>query len=227
MDLSSGQPLQSAWIRSADESMSEESHQVVRRSVDDQGLGESPRMFSRDARPRPHRAFDGRSPRVLGYTVDDQTRCVHYHKPTDVIALKFKCCGDFYPCYKCHEETTDHAIEGWSDDDLHEPAVLCGVCGTLLTIAEYLGLAGNSACSVASAPDDADALRGSSSDLSSTASLAEASDASSTAPLAEASNARRTASLNEPSDAYACPNCRAAFNPGCSRHYGIYFNFGK
>jgi uncharacterized CHY-type Zn-finger protein len=40
--------------------------------------------------------------RVLGGVVDDQTRCVHYHGPTDVIAMRFKCCDAYFPCLRCH-----------------------------------------------------------------------------------------------------------------------------
>ena len=35
---------------------------------------------------------------VLGATVDDQTRCVHYAGPLDIVAIRFHCCGEFYPC---------------------------------------------------------------------------------------------------------------------------------
>ena len=78
------------------------------------------------------------APQVLGRTIDTQTRCVHYGGPTDIIALKFKCCGDFYPCYECHEETAAHPVERWIGADTSEPAILCGACSGLLTIAEYL-----------------------------------------------------------------------------------------
>ena len=50
--------------------------------------------------------------RVLGRPVDEQTRCVHYRTPLDVIAIKFWCCQAYYPCHLCHEETAGHiAIE--------------------------------------------------------------------------------------------------------------------
>lgn len=142
------------------------------------------------------------TPQVFGRTVDEQTRCVHYSKPTDVIALKFKCCGDFYPCYQCHDESTDHPIEGWTDDETHVLAVLCGVCRTLLSIEDYLALSGQGVCSVAAVVDD-DAM----------ASVKTSSPASTTAAGDFATDTP-----------FACPNCRAPFNPGCKRHYGIYFN---
>jgi len=78
------------------------------------------------------------SPQVHGATVDDQTRCAHYHAELDVIALKFRCCGDYYPCFECHEESAGHAIERWAAEERGERAVLCGVCRHELAIDEYL-----------------------------------------------------------------------------------------
>lgn len=77
-------------------------------------------------------------PRVLGSVVDAQTRCSHYHGETDVIALKFKCCGEFYPCFECHEESAGHPIERWIAGDTGHRAVLCGVCRAELRIDDYL-----------------------------------------------------------------------------------------
>ncbi len=74
---------------------------------------------------------------LKGKLTDDQTRCVHYHSPLDIIAIRFKCCGDYYPCYQCHEEGTDHAAIPWSTEERDEKAILCGVCKTELTIQEY------------------------------------------------------------------------------------------
>jgi uncharacterized CHY-type Zn-finger protein len=100
---------------------------------------------------------------VKGKLVDDQARCVHYHSPVDIIAIKFKCCNEYYPCYECHSETAGHEAEVWTKKNWDEKAILCGVCKTELTIREYL----------------------------------------------ESSN--------------TCPKCRSSFNPGCSRHYHLYF----
>jgi uncharacterized CHY-type Zn-finger protein len=47
-------------------------------------------------------------PRVLGPTVDDQTRCVHYRTERDVIAIRLACCGEYHPCHLCHAEAADH-----------------------------------------------------------------------------------------------------------------------
>ena len=100
---------------------------------------------------------------VYGVNVDAATRCVHYHGPLDVIALRFKCCDHWYPCRQCHDETADHAAAIWPPTERAVRAVLCGVCGHRLRIAEYL-----------------------------------------------ASGAR-------------CGACGGAFNPGCARHYHLYF----
>ena len=61
---------------------------------------------------------------VLGPVVDDQTRCVHYSGPTDVIAIKFKCCGTYYPCFECHRDTTDHPVLRWPTSEWDQPAIL-------------------------------------------------------------------------------------------------------
>lgn len=75
---------------------------------------------------------------VRGVELDSETRCAHYHTPRDVIAIRFPCCGEHYACYECHAELADHDAERWPVDAHGEPAVLCGVCGTELTISEYL-----------------------------------------------------------------------------------------
>jgi uncharacterized CHY-type Zn-finger protein len=101
--------------------------------------------------------------KVYGKTIDDNTRCRHYHSPVDIIAIKFKCCNKYYPCYQCHEEEADHAAQTWDKNDWNAKAILCGVCKTELTIREYV----------------------------------------------ESGN--------------ICPDCNAAFNPDCSKHYHLYF----
>lgn len=101
--------------------------------------------------------------RVAGVDVDARTRCEHYSGPTDVVGIKFDCCGTYYACYRCHEAKADHPPSVWKRTDFDERAVLCGVCGTELTIRRYL---------------DCDS---------------------------------------------ACPECDAAFNPGCRNHRHRYF----
>jgi uncharacterized CHY-type Zn-finger protein len=78
------------------------------------------------------------TPHVKGKSIDDQTRCVHYHSPVDVIAIKFKCCGEYYPCYYCHEEEAEHQAKVWYKNEWDTRAILCGVCKNELTIHEYL-----------------------------------------------------------------------------------------
>ena len=75
---------------------------------------------------------------VKGKLVDDETRCEHYHSPLDIIAIKFKCCGDYYPCFKCHEESTDHQAHVWTKEEWNTKAILCGVCKEELTIDTYV-----------------------------------------------------------------------------------------
>ena len=77
---------------------------------------------------------------VKGKTIDDETRCVHWHADLDIIALKFKCCGEYYPCYECHEETAGHPPLRYSLTDTVERkvvTVLCGKCGNEMTFEQY------------------------------------------------------------------------------------------
>lgn len=74
---------------------------------------------------------------IFGRTVDDQTRCIHYHTQEDVIAIKFKCCRRYYPCHLCHEEA-HHRAQTWPRNEWSEPAVLCGVCKGEMSIHTYL-----------------------------------------------------------------------------------------
>ena len=104
---------------------------------------------------------------VKGEVVDEHTRCVHYHSALDIIAIKFKCCGTYYPCYSCHEAAADHKAQVWPQPEWDTKAILCGMCGTELTINQYM-------------------------------------------------HSNNT-----------CPHCAAAFNPGCSKHYDLYFQWPK
>ena len=91
-------------------------------------------------------------PNVLGPVVDGQTRCVHYRTELDVIAIEFPCCREFYPCHFCHAEAADHDAAQWPVDSRDEPAVLCGVCGHLLAITEYLDVDSCTRCAAAFNP---------------------------------------------------------------------------
>ncbi|MBC7723599.1 MAG: hypothetical protein H7146_02480 [Burkholderiaceae bacterium] len=82
---------------------------------------------------------------VQGTPLDEQTRCVHWHSPADVVAIRFACCREYYSCFECHEEHAGHAAERWPAAQWTEDAVLCGVCRAELSIAEYLASPG-SAC---------------------------------------------------------------------------------
>ncbi|MCM3797866.1 CHY zinc finger protein [Caldifermentibacillus hisashii] len=75
---------------------------------------------------------------VYGALVDGETRCTHYHSEKDIIAIKFKCCNQYYPCYRCHNEFTDHGCERWKREEFGTKAVLCGHCKEELTIRAYL-----------------------------------------------------------------------------------------
>ena len=84
---------------------------------------------------------------IYGKPVDEQTRCVHYRTHKDVIAVKFNCCGNYYPCFRCHEECSDHPVKLWPEDQWQERAILCGVCRTELSIVEYRASTRCPACS--------------------------------------------------------------------------------
>lgn len=102
-------------------------------------------------------------PKVNGLGVTELTQCSHWHSTRDVIAIRHKCCGDYYACISCHEALVDHAPAVWGKAERDVKAVLCGHCRRELTIAEYLA------------------------------------------------------------SGSVCPGCEAEFNPGCARHYNLYF----
>jgi uncharacterized CHY-type Zn-finger protein len=77
-------------------------------------------------------------PIVRGIDLDAQTRCAHWHGPTDIIAIKMKCCREYYACKDCHEALAGHPIEVWPLSEWTQPGILCGACRTELTIQEYM-----------------------------------------------------------------------------------------
>jgi len=81
---------------------------------------------------------------VRGVSVDEQTRCHHYHSERDVIALRFACCDAYYPCHACHDETAGHPAIVWPQERFVQPSILCGSCGHQLSLQEYLAC--DSAC---------------------------------------------------------------------------------
>ncbi|KAH6646291.1 hypothetical protein BKA67DRAFT_525962 [Truncatella angustata] len=107
--------------------------------------------------------MDETSQTVKGLDVTTLTQCLHWHSRRDIIAIRHKCCGDYYACISCHAALVDHATAVWPKTERETKAVLCGNCRHELTIAEYL------------------------------------------------------------TSGSACTTCKAEFNPGCSRHYHLYF----
>jgi len=75
---------------------------------------------------------------ITGSNVDAETRCAHYHEERDIIAIKFKCCGKWFPCHQCHAALAGHAPKVWPTAEFDAPAILCGGCGHQLTVHEYL-----------------------------------------------------------------------------------------
>jgi uncharacterized CHY-type Zn-finger protein len=76
--------------------------------------------------------------RVRGVDLDAQTRCVHWRSALDVIAIRMKCCGEYYACKDCHDALAGHVIEVRPRSEWDLPAVLCGVCGLEMTARQYM-----------------------------------------------------------------------------------------
>jgi len=87
---------------------------------------------------------------VEGVDVGPETGCAHYDGDRDVIAIRFPCCGTYYPCHRCHEAVAAHDADRWPLEDRDRRAVLCGACGVELAIADYL--ADPTGCPDCSAP---------------------------------------------------------------------------
>ena len=83
-------------------------------------------------------------PTVLGLDLDPQTRCAHWRSGLDIIALKMRCCGTYYACRVCHDALAGHPARVWAVEEFAQPAVLCGGCGTELSVTAYLAC--NSQC---------------------------------------------------------------------------------
>jgi uncharacterized CHY-type Zn-finger protein len=90
--------------------------------------------------------------RILGSPVDDETRCVHYRTALDVVAIKFWCCREYYPCHLCHEEAADHPAQQWPAAEQGAEGILCGVCQHQLAITDYLRVDGCPRCGAAFNP---------------------------------------------------------------------------
>ncbi|MEP7144906.1 MAG: CHY zinc finger protein [Ferruginibacter sp.] len=74
---------------------------------------------------------------ISGKPIDDHTRCAHYHSLLDIIAIKFKCCDQYYPCYYCHQEVADHPAGLWKKNEYNTNAIFCGICFNEMSIAVY------------------------------------------------------------------------------------------
>lgn len=66
--------------------------------------------------------------------------CTHWGSPLDVVAIRFRCCGNTYPCLQCHAECEDHPVAPWPSGEWATDAVLCRVCGHWMTVGQYLGV---------------------------------------------------------------------------------------
>ncbi len=75
---------------------------------------------------------------VHGVDLDPNTRCAHYHSAVDVIAIKMRCCESYYACIDCHTALAGHPAKVWPHREWHCNAVLCGVCGSEMTVLEYM-----------------------------------------------------------------------------------------
>jgi uncharacterized CHY-type Zn-finger protein len=77
-------------------------------------------------------------PDVRGVNLDAQTRCAHYRSALDIVAIKMKCCSIYFACKDCHAALADHSLEPWPREQWQQHAVLCGACGSELTIEQYI-----------------------------------------------------------------------------------------
>ena len=77
-------------------------------------------------------------PPVHGLDLDPQTRCAHWHSLLDIIALKMRCCRTYYACRECHDALAGHPAAVWPVEAWDEAAVLCGACGSELSVSAYL-----------------------------------------------------------------------------------------
>lgn len=64
-------------------------------------------------------------------------RCPHYQSDLDIVSIRFKCCGIYYPCYLCHSEAADHPAERWESSEFDAKAILWRNCKKELTIWQY------------------------------------------------------------------------------------------
>lgn len=75
---------------------------------------------------------------VHGIALDSRTGCAHYRSTLDIVAIKFECCQTYYSCFYCHQAEAGHNASVWSRSRFDEKAILCGACGTQMSIRQYL-----------------------------------------------------------------------------------------
>ena len=80
-------------------------------------------------------------PDVYGLELDGETRCAHWRSPLDIVAIKMRCCGAYYACRDCHDALAGHPVALWPPAEWDEPAILCGHCGSELSIRVYFACA--------------------------------------------------------------------------------------
>ncbi len=76
--------------------------------------------------------------KIHGKLWDNETRCEHYHSQKDIIAIRFKCCNEYYCCYHCHKEEAGHLASVWTKNEFKTDAIFCGNCKNEMSIAAYL-----------------------------------------------------------------------------------------
>ncbi|KAE9401960.1 hypothetical protein BT96DRAFT_856068 [Gymnopus androsaceus JB14] len=77
---------------------------------------------------------------VHGIDVRPHTQCAHWHSSRDIIAIRHKCCGEYYACISCHEALAGHKNQVWPKDEWGPSnIVLCGKCLCEMSVVQYLG----------------------------------------------------------------------------------------
>ncbi|HPK03848.1 MAG TPA: CHY zinc finger protein [Candidatus Sumerlaeota bacterium] len=87
---------------------------------------------------------------VLGVEIGARGTCAHYNSERDIVAIRFRCCGEYYGCHACHALLAGHPAERWPHFEFDRRAILCGACGEELTIHQYLS--SPEACPLCHAP---------------------------------------------------------------------------
>ncbi|MCB5153661.1 CHY zinc finger protein [Streptococcus mutans] len=74
---------------------------------------------------------------IYGDLIDKETRCIDYHGPTDIVALKCFACQKYYPCFLCHNRHETHNFQAYLEKLKKDKVVFCGSCQRELTIEAY------------------------------------------------------------------------------------------